>query len=114
MPKISTLKHSWQITSGTTPEIRRQTRSRLKTRAFEGVKYQLVVDNWDFNDHVYKEFYFEPEIKQIREKYEQERRRVEANSHPLCFRFGKAAAIKKLERLEKRELFHCLKWLRKK
>ena len=100
--------------SGTTPEIRRLTRHRMKSPKYADTKYSFVVDNWDFNDHVLREFEYEPGIREIREKYERERRRVEENRHPLCYRLGKAAALKKLERTEKRELFQYLKRLRKK
>jgi hypothetical protein len=95
--------------SGSTPEIRRLTRSRMKTPRHTGTKYNTVVNTWSFNDHVIRECDMKRYIRAISEKYQNERQRVLNNRHPLCLRYGKAGALKKLEQREKRELFEFTK-----
>lgn len=100
--------------SGSKPWMRRLTRSRMKTVRYEDAKYSAVVDTWHFNDHSCREWDRKDSICKIHEKYEGERRQVLENRHPLCRRYGKATALKRLDIQEKRELFQLTKFLRKK
>ena len=98
--------------SGTTPETRRLARHRLKIPEYHVAGHAFEADCCDYNDHVYREFEYEPGIREIREKYQGERRQIEESLHPLCYRLGNEEALVKLERMEKQELFHYLKRLR--
>jgi len=107
-------KNNYVKDSGTTPEIRRLTRHRLKSPKYQDTKYNFVVDSWSFNDHVYREFEFERGTLEIHERYDKERQRIISGRHPLCIRFGKENAMLKIDRRERQELFQYRKWLRKK
>lgn len=103
----------WRDGSGD-PVSRRLARRRMKTEQYAETRYKAVVNTWDVNDITLREQYWEREKREVRERYDRERRRILTGRHPLCIRFGKAEALWRLQKQEEREIYKLTKLFRSK